>query len=164
MQRLIVLLTMGAAACSASTGSRTSGPAQRAAPAPEVARHGHADVNLTGAWTTGSTGEPAAKEIVLSPQCNYSPGFWDIEQSGDTVRAWKIAESYAKGTANTEPLSRVAEEGWVSGLDLVMGTASTRYLLHYDSTSGHLRGTLNGAPFWAVRVEIARPAGCLPVP
>jgi hypothetical protein len=45
-----------------------------------------------------------------------------------------------------------------------MGTSGARYLLHYDSTSGHLRGTLNGAPFRAVCLEIVRPQGCMPVP
>ena len=98
------------------------------------------------------------------PQCNYSPADWIIEQSGDTVRAWQIPESHAQGIATREAVSRVATEGWVSGVDLVMGMSGTRYVLHYDSTSGHLRGTLNGTPFWAVRQEIVRPDGCIPVP
>lgn len=39
-----------------------------------------------------------------------------------------------------------------------------RYLLRYDSTSDHLRGTLNGVPFWAVRQDVVRPERCIPVP
>jgi hypothetical protein len=49
-------------------------------------------------------------------------------------------------------------------VDLAMSITGGRYVLRYDSTSGHLRGTLNGAPFWAVRQEIVRPEGCVPIP
>lgn len=166
MRQLIILLAACAAgACSPSTHS--SAAAQSESPAPVVVppRTGHADVDLTGTWATGSDGEPEVRQIVLHPQCNSSPSHWILEQSGDTVRSWNIPESYAKGTASTEVASSsTPAEGWISGPDLVMGTPDARYLLHYDSTSGHLRGTLNGARFWAVRVEIVRPQGCIPPP
>jgi hypothetical protein len=54
--------------------------------------------------------------------------------------------------------------GRISGADVTIRLGDSRYLLRYDSTSGHLRGTLNGAPFWAIRQEIVRPQGCIPVP
>ena len=165
MQRLIMSLALCAAtACSAST--RLPAP-QRSAPAEPTAaspRTGHASINVNGLWGTGSVGEPTAKQIVLHPQCNYSPSVWILEQNGDSVRAWMMPESWAKGTATTEAVSTAATEGGVSGADLTIGTSDARYLLHYDSTSGHLRGTFNGAPFWAVRLEIVRPERCIPVP
>ncbi|NUQ19582.1 MAG: hypothetical protein HOQ09_01340 [Gemmatimonadaceae bacterium] len=130
---------------------------------PEPARHGHATVDLTGSWTTGSVGEPAAPRIVASPQCNYSPSEWIIEQSGDSVHTWIFPDSHDQGIA-TPPAPRIAADGWVSGVDVVIGPPSARYVLRYDSTTGHLRGTLNGAPFWAVRFEIVRPEGCIPPP
>jgi hypothetical protein len=49
-------------------------------------------------------------------------------------------------------------------MDLTLEMPGTRYALHYDSTSGHLRGTLNRAPFWAVRENIVHPADCIPPP
>jgi hypothetical protein len=45
-----------------------------------------------------------------------------------------------------------------------MRVGDTRYVLRYDEESGHLRGTLNGAPFWAVRQQLVRSEGCIPVP
>ena len=51
----------------------------------------HADVDLTGTWATGGTGEPAAKQLVLQPRCNSGPPHWIIEQRGDTVRSWNIS-------------------------------------------------------------------------
>jgi hypothetical protein len=161
---MMLLALCAAVACSASTRSPASARAAATAPTVSPARSGHADVDLTGEWATGTAGEPEAKQIVLRPQCNYSPGVWILEQRGDTVRAWTIVASWAKGTASTEPLNRSAAEGWVSGVDVTIGTSGARYLLRYDSTSGHLRGTLNGAPFWAVRLEIVRPERCIPVP
>ena len=165
MQRLIIALTLFAsAACVGSPRSHAVEPAARPTPAVIPVRTGHADVNLTGTWATGSAGEPADSRGVLQPQCNYNPAVWVIEQSADTVRAWAIPESYSKGTASTEAVSSAPVEGWVSGVDVTLGMPAPRYVLHYDSTSGHLRGTLDGAPFWAARVEIVRPERCLPVP
>ena len=165
MSRPIVLLAVcAAAACSASTAARTTERVDGEAPAIEVGPRSHADVDLTGAWATGSVGEPAVPRLVLHLQCNYSPPLWVIEQSGDSVRAWTIPASRAQGVRSAEPVARAAAEGRVSGVDLVMGTADVRYVLRYDSTSGHLRGTLNGAPFWAVRLDVVQPEGCIPVP
>lgn len=161
----ILLAACGAAACS-STGSRAPAPAPAtpSAPTADTVRHERARVILTGAWATGSANEPAAKTIVLRPQCNYSPPLWVLDQRGDTVSAWTIPESYAQGVPSTRSVAKVAAEGSVSGLDVTMGTSGARYVLRYDSTSGHLRGTLNGAPFWAVRLDVVRPEGCIPPP
>ena len=165
MKRLRILLAAcAAAACSASAGGRANERAERQAATADSIPRRHADVDLTGAWATGSAGEPAAKRIVLRLECNYSPPLWVVQQSGDTVRAWAIPESYAQGVATEQSVSRVGAEGLVSGLDVTMSLSGARYLLRYDPTSGHLRGTLNGAPFWAVRQDIVRPELCIAVP
>ena len=165
MQRLVAILSIWAVvACSATTRSRATESAPPPAPLAGPIRTGHADVDLTGAWTTGSAGEPEAKQIELHPDCNYSPGFWSIQQDGDSVSAWTVPPSRAQGIATRVTASRVGAEGWISGVDLTLETSDDHYLLHYDSTSGHLRGTLNGAPFWAVRLEIVQPEACIAVP
>lgn len=165
MPRLLILLaTCGVAACSASTGSQRNERAELHPPAVDSVPPRHADVDLSGDWATGSTGEPAVPRIVVRPRCNHSPALWLIQQSGDTVRAWAIPERHAQGVRSTQQVSTAAAVGRVSGLDLTMSIAGSRYVLRYDSTSGHLRGTLDGAPFWAVRQEIVRPQGCIPVP
>jgi hypothetical protein len=161
----ILLAACGAVACSTSTSSRPKERPETATPIADSVRRGHADVDLTGTWATGSTGEPAVRRIVIRPECNYMPSLWALQQRGDTVRLWMIAESRAQGTRSTQPVSSTtALQGWVSGLDLRIGAAGARYALRYDSTSGHLRGTLNGAPFWAVRQDIVRPGQCIAVP
>ena len=165
MPRLIVLLaTCGVAACSASTGSRPNERAELDSPVTVTVPRRLAEVDLSGAWATGSTGEPDVPRIVIRPECNYSPSRWVIQQNGDSVRAWVIPESRAQGVASRHPVSTAAAVGRVSGVDLTMSIAGGRYVLRYDSTSGHLRGTLNDAPFWAVREEIERPEGCVPIP
>jgi hypothetical protein len=123
-----------------------------------------ASLDLTGTWATGGVSEPAAKRIMLHTECNYTPALWIIQQNGDRVRAWAIPESRAQGVASAQRSTPVPAEGRISGLDLTMGVAGARYVLRYDPTSSHLRGTLNGAPFWAVRQEIVRPGQCIPVP
>jgi len=169
MQRPITLLVLCAAlACRASAHPRAA--VQATAPAVQPAtiaapiRTGYAAVNLTGEWTTGSAGEPGARLIMLQPECNYSPALWIIEQEGDTVRAWQIPASHAQGIATREAVSSAPAQGWISGLDVTIGTGSQGYVLRYDSTSAHLRGTLNGAPFWAVRVDVVRREDCIPPP
>lgn len=165
MKRVAIIIALCAAgACIGSRLSPSPARTPNAAPVVDTARRVQAAVNLTGSWATGTGLEPAARQVVMQPQCNYSPAMWILEQSGDTVRAWMIAESYAKGVAEPRSASRAATEGRVSGLDLTLGSGGSRYLLHYDSTSGHLRGTLNGAPFWAIRLEVVQPQGCIPVP
>lgn len=164
LQGLIILLTASALACSASTPSLAKERAEDPAPAADTVRRSHAEVDLTGAWATGSTGEPVVRRIVLRPECNYSPAVWLLEQRGDTLRARTIPASRAQGVHSTQTVSAAAAEGWVSGVDLTLRLNGARYVLRYDSTSGHLRGTLNGAPFWAVRQVIVRPQQCLPPP
>ena len=165
MRRLIIALALYAtAACSASPRPRVIEAAAPAEAIIEPARTGHAAVNLTGAWGTGSGIESSAKEIVLHPECNYSPALWIIQQDGDSVRAWTVAASHAQGIAKPPEPRPVPAEGVISGVDATLGSPDARYVLHYDSTSGHLRGTLNGAPFWAVRVDVVRPGGCIPPP
>lgn len=163
MRRKLVPLLIAAGACSATPASRA---AERVA-TPIVVDSLPArspEVDVTGTWATGSTNEPAVPRIELHPQCNYSPPLWALEQRGDTLRLWVIPESWAKGVPSAQPASSVPLTGRISGVDLVLGTTATRYRLRYDSTSGHLRGTLNGAPFWAVRQHVVRPEGCIPPP
>ena len=164
MQRLIIPLTACALACSASIPSRTNERAARPSPTTDSVRTSHADVDLTGAWATGSTGEPDVRRIVLRPECNYSPAVWLLEQNGDTLRAWAIPASRAQGVPSAQPAAAAAAEGRVSGVNLTLRMAGATYVLRYDSTSVHLRGTLNGALFWAVRQDIVRPQGCIPPP
>ena len=165
---ILVLATCTATACSAGTGSRPSERAERAAPQPLLAIDTvpaqPAAVDLSGAWATGSTAEPDVRSVVLRLQCNYTPALWVMEQRGDTVRAWAIPESRAQGVRARDPVSSVAAEGRLRGVNLRMSLGASRYVLRYDSTSGHLRGTLNGAPFWAARQNIVRAQGCIPVP
>jgi hypothetical protein len=166
MPRLIVLLaTCGVAACSASSGSHPNERAELDPPVTVSVPRRLADVDLSGAWASGSAGEPDVARIVTRPPCNVGPALWVIQQNGDSVRAWAIPESHAQGVPAPHPVSPAAAAvGRVSGVDLTMSIAGSRYVLRYDSTSGHLRGTLNGAPFWAVRQEIVRPDGCVPIP
>ena len=152
-----------ATACSATPASRAD---ERAGAVPPVdsAPQRPAQVDLTGTWATGGTDEPAVPRFELHPPCNYFPAVWALEQQGDTVRLWVTEESYAQGVPSPHPGSSTPLVGRISGVDLVLGMSATRYRLRYDSTSGHLRGTLNGAPFWAVRQDIVRPEGCIPPP
>jgi hypothetical protein len=169
MQRPVTLLVLCTTiGCRASTharpGVQATLPATISATTATLVRTGHAGVNLTGGWTTGSASEPAARQITLNPECNYSPALWIIQQDGDSLRAWQIPESHAQGIATRTHASTAPAEGWVSGLDVTIGAGGERYVLRYDSTSTHLRGTLNGSPFWAVRVEVVRREGCIPPP
>jgi hypothetical protein len=176
---LLFLGTFIVAGCSSGAGARASRGAEVVVPSVDSLPTGHlesaaaaddtlpiepADRDLSGSWITGSANEPAVRRIVTRPQCNHSPGFWSVEQRGDSVRAWAIPESHAQGIASPIVQMPRPVEGRLVGRQLVMSDGSSRYRLRYDSASGHLRGTLNGAPFWAVRLVIVRPQGCLPVP
>jgi len=165
VRRALLPLLMAAAACSATPASRASERSEVATPAVVDSLPARPpEVDVTGTWATGSANEPAVPRVELHPQCNYSPALWALEQRGDTLRLWVLPESWAQGVASPHPVSSVPLAGRISGVDLVLGTATPRYRLRYDSTSGHLRGTLNGAPFWAVRQNVVRPEGCIPPP
>jgi hypothetical protein len=163
-RRLLLLATCAAAACSASTAARHVERGALAQPAVDSVPILPAAVDLSGAWATGSANEPAVPRVVLRLQCNYSPPLWVVQQRGDSVRAWAIPERRAQGVTSTKVVSTAPAEGRISGVDVTMRIADARYVLRYDSTRGHLRGTLNGAPFWAVRQELVRPERCIPVP
>jgi hypothetical protein len=165
MSRLLLLLAICAAvACSATKGSRSIERVEPQPPIADLTLPRHADLDLSGPWATGSVGEPDVTRIVMQLQCNYTPPLWVIDQRGDTVRAWAIPESRAQGVRARDPVMSVAAVGRLSGVDLAMTLGQSRYQLRYDSTSGHLRGTLNGVPFWAVRQQLVRPQNCIPVP
>jgi hypothetical protein len=55
-------------------------------------------------------------------------------------------------------------EGRIRGVNVRMKDSASRYVLRYDAKSEHLRGTLNGERFWAVRKELVSAGGCIPVP
>ena len=119
-------------------------------------------LDLNGSWVSGSGAEPTVEHFTLELQCNRTPAMWIIEQVGDTVRSFISPESFSRGVA-TPPGSipmQVTAVGRISGLNVAMSDPSSRYRLHYDVSSGHLRGTLNGRPFWAVRQEVVHPKGC----
>lgn len=161
--RSIIFLGAGLVGCGAWSSSRTNEGSNQQARVSDPVLAAHADVDLTGTWMTGSTGEPAARKIVVHPPCNYSPATWIIEQKADSVRVSVIPAIKTQGIPSLQPQSRVGATGRVWGMDLILEMGS-RYLIHYDSTSGHLRGTMNGSPFWAVRQDIVRPEGCIPPP
>ncbi len=166
-----VLATVG---CSGSPGPRPPVPAEPTkstepptllSPSVDSATLQPADVDLSGTWATGSEGEPAARKITLNPQCLYNPGAWVIQQTGDTLEAWTFPDTWDKGTASQDPVGpRAGAKGRISGLDVTIRDGASRYVLRYDRASGHLRGTRNGRPFWAVRQEIVRLQECIPVP
>lgn len=166
MRRTLVLLLAFtvAAACSATPAARATERADVVAPVVDSLRARAPEVDVTGTWATGSANEPAVPRLELHPQCNYGPALWALEQRGDSLRLWVLPESWTQGVPSAHQVSSAPLTGRISGVDLVLGTSATRYRLRYDSTSGHLRGTLNGAPFWAVRQDIVRPEGCIPPP
>jgi hypothetical protein len=180
MRTLLVFLgTFVVTGCSSVAGARATQRADVVVPAVDSLPTGFIEVataaddtlpiepgdrDLSGSWITGSTDEPTVRSIMSRPQCTHSPGFWSVEQRGDTVKAWTIPESHAQGIASPILQRPRPVEGRLVGRQLVMSDGSTHFRLRYDSASGHLRGTLNGAPFWAVRLQIVRPQGCLPVP
>lgn len=169
MSRRIVLLLTGVAACSPPVRSYPAEHVQRVELSPPAVdsqsrRPAPPAVDLTGPWIHGATNEPAVPRVTLELQCNYTPSIWLIEQRGDTVRSWTNPASRAQGIATPPPPRPVFAEGRIAGTDVTMRSADSRYVLRYDRASGHLRGTLNGAPFWAVRQEIVQARDCIPVP
>ena len=121
--------------------------------------------DLSGRWITGSDDEPAAREIRLQRDCRYTPAAWLLDQRGDSVYAMQAKESWARGVAEPpEPMPAMAM-GRLRGHKLVLRDGANRWVLAYDDRSGHLRGTLNGRSFWALRQILEEPTErCIPVP
>ena len=151
-----------------------AGCAQRAAPsakpAPTDALEPQAPpegpppaIDISGDWVTGSGAEPEARSFTLTTQCLHHPAAWILQQNGTSLQAFSFPESFDQGAASKDPprLTPTAK-GKISGLEVTLDDATSHYRLHYDSASGHLRGTLNGRPVWAVRRVVVSPAVCLP--
>ena len=161
---MATILVAGSLAC-ASANART-------APAPSPPSHGTKvdllppAVDLTGGWTTGTDNEPPPGPVVRHPSCAYNPAVWIIEQSKNTLKAWAMPESFNQGIvrAGPGPARVAASPGTISGPDVVIDDGQDRFVLRYDHDSGHLRGTRNGAPFWAARQKIVRTEVCLGIP
>jgi hypothetical protein len=120
--------------------------------------------DLTGIWLPGSGPEPSAARLTMTATCQSTPAYWYIEQRGDSVSSWTNPASFNQGIARPPRPRPVTAVGTISGLDVAMSDGSSRYRLRYDRTSGHLRGTLNDKPFWAIPEDFTRPTGCLPAP
>src|SRR5688500_16176709 len=129
-----------------------------AAPQPEPATLVAPVVDLSGGWATGSANEPPPGPVVLHPSCAHNPAVWIIQQQGNSLKSWAMPESFNQGIKRAGPGSErvAAVSGTISGADVLIGDADVRFVLHYDAESGHLRGTRNGAPFWAARQQIVK--------
>jgi hypothetical protein len=124
-----------------------------------------APFDLSGRWATGrGAAEPAQTSSTLRPGCTFNPAAWVLQQTRDSVEAWSFPASRNQGTRSLDgPRVTVPARGRVSGLDVTLQDATARYRLRYDPESGHLRGTLNGVPFWALRQIVVQEA-CPAVP
>jgi hypothetical protein len=82
------------------------------------------------------------------------------------LKAWAFPESFNQGIkrAEPEPQRVTGSPGTISGVDVLIVDAESRFVLRYDVESGHLRGTRNGAPFWAARQTIVRAEACPGIP
>jgi hypothetical protein len=121
-------------------------------------------VDLSGSWAVGSGAEPTVPKFTVHPECNYSPAAWILQQTGDSLMAWTFPGRRSQGIARKDTPSLQGASGTVSGLDVTLVDGMSRYALRYDTASGHLRGTRDGSPFWAIRQEVVRPQRCIPVP
>ena len=91
------------------------------------------------------------------PSCAYNPPVWIIQQTGNQLQAYDFPESYNQGIARVDRAQKTAPiPGTISGADVLVASDDVRMVLRYDQESGHLRGTRNGAPFWAARQVIIR--------
>src|SRR5687768_8477950 len=122
--------------------------------------------DLSGGWATGSANEPPPGPVVQHPSCAQNPAVWIIQQSGNTLKAWAFPESFNQGIKRAGPGPERVEgsPGTISGVDVLIVDAESRFVLRYDTKSGHLRGTRNGAPFWAARQKIVRAGECPGIP
>lgn len=156
-----------AAACARSPTPAAVQPVIHPAP-PKPNPFQEPDTNLSGTWSVGGGDqpEPQALTVVLHPTCVVVPPAWLLEHQDSSIRAWSFPERYNQGIkAANDATARVKPaEGWVSGPDVVIQDESYVYVLRYDRTSTHLRGTRNGAPFWAVRQQVVRTGACPPPP
>ena len=122
-----------------------------------------APFDLSDSWLTGDEGnEPAPTEIVLHTDCANHPAAWVLRQEGDRLEAWDFAASFDQGIVRAQPVARIAPDlGRVVGVDVTIGDG---HRLRFDPESGHLRGTRDGRPFWAVRQRVVRPGQCPGIP
>lgn len=123
-------------------------------------------IDLSGQWYTGQGPEPDAPRMVLHPACSINPAAWVLQQRGNDISAWTFAESFNQGIVSPGPGPEVnrGTPGTISGADVILDDGVTRYVLRYDAASEHLRGTRNGAAFWAVRQTVVRLSACPGVP
>ncbi|MDB4898253.1 MAG: hypothetical protein JWN53_61 [Gemmatimonadetes bacterium] len=163
-RRIYLLAACAVAACSASAGSRA--PGEEVPPASVIRRGDRSSpaVDLSGSWATGSGPEPTVAKFTVHTECNYSPAAWILQQTGDSLMAWTFPARRSQGIARKDTPSLQGASGTVSGLDVTLVDGVSRYALRYDTASGHLRGTRDGSPFWAIRQEMVRPQGCIPIP
>jgi len=159
-------LVVGPVAC-ASTTSRTAPASAATASVPDTkVELLPPAVDLSGNWTTGSGNEPPPGPVVHHASCTRTPPVWILEQAGNTLQALLIPERLNQGIVRPGPgpVKPTASPGTISGADVVIDDGRDRFVLRYDAESGHLRGTRNGAPFWAARQIVERPEPCLGVP
>lgn len=163
--RIAAALAMGgqAACVSAGAGARAVPTATPESTTVELMAPA---TDLSGGWATGSINEPPPGPVRLHPPCANNPAVWIIRQSGNALEAWAFPESFNQGIMRADPgLRRIAGvPGTISGVDVRIEDGETTFVLRYDAESGHLRGTRNGAPFWAARQVIARGEACPGIP
>lgn len=162
----VLLAACVTGACTGSAGPRAPEQAAPQTPAIQPLVLLAPEVDLSGTWATGSGPEPASPRITLHPDCTHHPAAWVIKQSNNTIQAWAFTESYDQGIAvrGPGPARVMGSPGTISGLDVSIDDGETRYALRFDKETGHLRGTRNGATFWAVRQVVVRSGACPGVP
>jgi hypothetical protein len=146
----------GASGTPAPAASLTPAPASSATPSAPASAFPLDD--LSGPWTFGSSAEPTISTVTVS--CiGYAATTLDLQQTGNTVTGTVTA---CMGACRlTERLTGTRSQ---FHLDLT-GTASSgsatdgnvTYSLDLSPQTGHLSGTRNGQPYWAVRA--VPPAG-----
>ena len=167
MNRIRMAIAMGIAAqlsCATTNPPAASGPPGNSDTARVELLAPVTD--LSGGWTTGSANEPPPGPVVQHPSCAYNPAVWVIQQTGNTLKAWEFPESFNQGIkrAGPGPQRVEASPGTISGVDVLIADGESRFVLRYDAESGHLRGTRNGARFWAARQSIVRAGACPGIP
>ena len=163
--RPLIVLVVTISCARFSPSSRAPSPAIEPTPAEDIGQIAPA-VDLSGSWTTGSDGEPQGPTVVTHTGCSVNPAEWVLSQEGDSIRAWAFPVTYNQGVATKGlgPERMHAATGRISGIEVRIDDAGSHYRLRYDVESQHLRGTLNGKPFWAVRHVVMRPGACGAIP